>query len=159
MRNKLIFISTFALAYLMLASGIVYARYLSDKDLNLKDVLPEASKFESVIRNKEVLYYKAKNKDGRLIGAVFKASAEGYLGDIETLVGMLKDGTISAIKIISHNETPGLGSRVSEQEFTSQFRNIKDISRVQAITGATVSSSAVIKSVEKKAREIKEDLK
>ena len=64
----------------------------------------------------------------------------------------------SAIKVISSNETLGLGMRVAENSFTSQFHNqdALSLSGVQAITGATVSSRAVINSVMKKAQEIKE---
>ncbi|MCX5669182.1 MAG: FMN-binding protein, partial [Candidatus Omnitrophica bacterium] len=68
---------------------------------------------------------------------------------------------ISAIKIISLNETPGLGMRVTEDKFTGQFnqQNSLDLSGVEAITGATISSSAVMNSVMKKAQEIKELIK
>jgi len=57
----------------------------------------------------------------KLIGFVFKTSGKGYSGVIETLAGMFPDGKISAIKIVSSNETPGLGMRVAENSFTSQF--------------------------------------
>jgi electron transport complex protein RnfG len=93
------------------------------------------------------------------MGAAFKASGKGYSSIIETMVGMLKDGTITAIKVISQNETPGLGARVAEPEFTGQFENIKDLSGVSAITGATISSRAVINSVEKKDKEIMAKIK
>jgi electron transport complex protein RnfG len=74
---------------------------------------------------------------------------------------MTKDGTITAIKILNQNETPGLGARIIEPEFTRQFSN-KDLSAlndIQAITGATISSRAVIEAVKKKAGEIKELIK
>ena len=60
-------------------------------------------------------------------------------------------------KILSQNETPGLGARVAEPAFTAAFGNKKasDLAGVQAITGATISSHAVIDSVKKRAEEIK----
>ena len=36
---------------------------------------------------------------------------------------MTKDGTITAIKVLNQNETPGLGARVTETDFTRQFTN------------------------------------
>jgi electron transport complex protein RnfG len=95
------------------------------------------------------------------VGFVFKASGKGYSSVIETLAGIFPDGKISAIKIISLNETPGLGMRVTEDKFRSRFnhQNSLDLLGVEAIAGATISSRAVINSVMKKAQEIKELIK
>lgn len=133
----------------------------AEEEASLKDVLPDAEKFEPVKSGDEILYYKAYNKDSKFIGAAFKALGKGYSSTIETMVGMLKDGSITAIKILSQNETPGLGARVAEKSFVNQFskRGIQDITNVQAITGATISSKAVIDSVSNKAKEIEELIK
>lgn len=133
----------------------------AEEATSLKDVLPNGEKFEPVKSGNEVVYYKAYDKDGKFLGAAFKALGKGYSSTIETMVGMLKDGKITAIKILSQNETPGLGARVAEESFLNQFssRGVQDITNVQAITGATISSKAVIDSVAKKANEIKELIK
>lgn len=129
----------------------------------LKEIMPLAAKFTAVkpSADKEILYYKAFDIQDKLIGFVFKASGKGYSSVVETLAGIFLDGKISAIKIISLNETPGLGMRVTEDKFTSQFnqQNSLNLSGVQAITGATISSRAVMVSVMKKAQEIKELIK
>jgi electron transport complex protein RnfG len=139
-----------------LTKARIIAQAQAEEEGGLKEVFPEAAHFEPVKAAEEVLYYKAHDKDGKFIGAAFKASAKGHSSTIEALAGMTKDGQITAIKIISQNETPGLGSRVSETEFTGQFKNKKagDLSEVQAITGATISSTAVIEAVEKKVCQI-----
>ena len=137
-----------------MALGLSVGFALAEENLDLKEVLPQASSFTPVKKGAEVLYYEAKDQNGKLIGAVFKSQGKGY-SDIDTLVGMLKDGTITAIKVLAQDETPGIGSRITELEFTDRFRNIKDISKVQAITGASVSSNAVIEAVKKRAEEIK----
>jgi len=80
----------------------------------LKEVMPEGEQFVPVTVNGETFYYKVISADGRLVGAAFKASAKGYSSIIDTIVGMNKDGKINAIKVISHQETPGLGSRITE---------------------------------------------
>ena len=127
----------------------------AEEEASLREVLPGAVSFEPVKSEDVVLYYKALDGKGKLMGAAFKASGKGYSSTIETMVGMLKEGTITAIKVISQNETPGLGSRVADPAFTEQFKNILDISGVSAITGATISSGAVINSIADKAKEIK----
>jgi electron transport complex protein RnfG len=119
--------------------------------------MPEAANFEPVKKGEDIIYYKAIDKEGKFIGVAFKATGKGYSGSIETMAGMTKDGIITAIKILDQNETPGLGASVAESSFTNQFtdKNIQALSQVQAITGATISSKAVIDSVKKKAEEIK----
>lgn len=150
-RAKIIYFTAAILLF-----GLTQSR--AAEELDLREVLPQASSFTAVKKEGEVIYYRAQGRDGRLIGAAFEAKSKSY-SEINTLVGMLKDGTITAIKVLEQNESAKIGSRITEPEFTDRFRNIKDISRVQAITGATVSSQAVIDSVRKKAEEIKVLLK
>jgi len=137
----------------ILLSIITASVYAEDQAI-LREVFTQASSFKPVKSGGNVIYYKALNLSGKFLGAVFKVSVRGYASEIETLVGMYKDGDIIAIKILKQNETLGLGSRICEQDFTGQFSNKKDLSEVQAITGATISSRAVIDSVQARAGEI-----
>jgi electron transport complex protein RnfG len=146
-------ISIAALTVISIAAAGILAQAQDEADF--KELIPEGVNFEAVTSGGQVIYYKAYGQQGQLIGVVFKASGQGYSSTIETLAGMLKDGTITAIKILSQDETPALGGRVAEPDFTGQFKHTKDLSNIQAITGATISSRAVIDSVEKKAQEIK----
>lgn len=133
----------------------------AEEAASLREVLPEAASFEAVKENEQVLYYKAMDKDGKVIGAAFKSLAKGYASTIETMVGVSRDGKITAIKVISQNETPGLGSQVAESPFADKFsgKDIKDLNEIEAITGATVSSSAVIRAVSEDAQKIMERMK
>ena len=133
----------------------------SEKTTGLKEVMASGERFEEVKSGQQTLYYKVYNKENSFIGVAFIATGKGYSSSIETMAGMALDGTISCVKVLSQNETPGLGARVSEPSFTRQFtnRNINNLGEVQAITGATISSNAVMNSVHKKAEEIKELLK
>lgn len=143
----------------MLLANLFPAEAQTVKDSDLKGVFPEATSFEPVKNNEELIYYKAKDSTGNILGAVFMATGDGHSGNIVTLAGMLKDGTVTEIKVLFEDETPNLGSRISEAEFTDQFKNKKDLSGVQAITGATISSQALIDSVKKKSEEIKRYIK
>jgi electron transport complex protein RnfG len=141
----------------VLTKSRITSQAQAEEDSSLKEVFPEAAHFEAVKSGEEIIYYKAQDKEGRMLGAAFRASGKGYSSTIETMAGMFKDGTIKAIKILSQNETPGLGARVAEDSFASRFSNkgLQNLSEVEAITGATISSRAVIDSVKKKAEEIK----
>lgn len=128
----------------------------AEEQASLKEVVPRAARFEPVKSDKrEILYYNGYDQDGKLAAVAFKALAKGYSSPIETMAGMTKDGTIIAIMVLSQNETPGLGARITEKEFGSRFSNKKNLDDVQAISGATISSQAVIDSVKNKAEEIK----
>ncbi len=141
----------------------IIAQLQAEEQAAFKEVMPNAVKFSEVkpSADKEVLYYKAFDNQGKLIGFVFKSSSKGYSSVIETLTGIFLDEKISAIKVISQNETPGLGAQVAGDKFRGQFKNKNslDLSGVQAIAGATISSRAVINSIMKKARQIRELIK
>jgi len=93
-------------------------------------------------------------KDGQFVGAAFEAvSAAGYGGDIVIMVGASASGTVQAIEVLAHKETPGLGAWISGEAFRGQFagRSIpdtnwsvaKDGGDIDQITAATISSRAV----------------
>lgn len=133
----------------------IIAQARSAEEAGLKEVLPQGDYFEEVSSAEEIIYYKAYDQHKNLIGAVFKVSAKGYSSQIEALVGVAQGGTITAVKILSQNETPGLGSRITEPAFLGQFmhKNTQGLNQVQAITGATISSKAVIEALKKKIEE------
>ena len=147
----------------ILALGLITGILLTEVSLSagpqapgeqeMKEVLPEAVRFEPA--ESDTLYFKAYDKDNQLLGACFTVQARGYSGAIETLAGMYINGTIAAIKVVEQNETPGVGGRIAESAFAGQFMNKNNLDGVHAITGATISSKAVIDSVKEKAAKIK----
>jgi electron transport complex protein RnfG len=140
-----------------LTKNKIMAQAQAEEQASLKEVVPAGEHFEEVKSPAgEVIYYKAQDKDGKLIGVAFKTSGKGYSSVVDTMVGMGLDGSIINIKVLSQNETPGLGARIVEPDFTGRFsrKKIENLNEVQAITGATISSRAVIDAVKKKAEEI-----
>jgi len=99
--------------------------------------------------------------DGAGVGYAFLAVGKGYGGDIDILIGLEDETTIKGITIILQSETPGLGSRIAESSFASKFAglNIGDVAlkqdggQIDAITGATISSGAVVDAVRTTAME------
>jgi len=98
-------------------------------------------------------WYEATDDQGKVRGGCLKVSTKGYGGKIQLLAGVDNQGKITGIKILEHNETPGLGSQMQEPKFLDQFKGktFQDIilvkqktdKNIQAITGATISSKAV----------------
>jgi len=103
--------------------------------------------------------YPAK-KDGEIIGyAVNTFTKTGFAGNISLMAGFKPDGTIINISVLEQKETPGLGTKMTEQGFKDQFNNKnpsefmlkvkKDGGPVDAITSATISSRAFCNAVQR----------
>ncbi len=106
-----------------------------------------------VFENSEYEYNTA-FMDGEVCGYVFITSTSGYGGEVKVMTGVNMDGTVEAIKILSvADETPGLGQSAANEEFTAQFSGKSgEISTaknkdIDALTGATVTTKAVINDV------------
>jgi len=123
----------------------------------LREVLPAASTFEPILKDGKINFYSAYDGNNALVGFVIKGEGQGYSSTIEILAGLDRNLEINNIKILSQNETPGLGSRITEADFQDQFKgkDLRGLDDVQAITGATISSSAVINSIKDKISELK----
>jgi len=95
------------------------------------------------------------------IGYAFLTSGKGYGGNIDIMVGLENKTTLKGILIISQQETPGLGNRITGDWFTSSFAGLslsdvflkKDGGAIDGITGATISSRAVVDAVREAAME------
>lgn len=109
------------------------------------------------LNGKKYTYYKAE-KDGQLQGYAFKASANGYGGTVSVIVGFNTDGSITAAEITDvSGETPGLGQNAKKASFYEQFAGKKDAlsvvksnpdsNEIKAVTGATITSSAVVSAI------------
>lgn len=135
------------------------AQALSD---GLAQVLPEATAFEAVPADQLAgagepveAAWRGRNDAGQAVGVVVQAAPGGYGGPIRMLVGVAHDGTLHEMKILSAaGETPGLGSKAARPDFLQQFAGLKAGiglvkgqspagNEIQAITGATISSTAV----------------
>ncbi len=121
----------------------------------LDEMFPDMSRYD--FQNETYIIY----SDGDQIGYAFLAVGKGYGGDINILVGLNDDTTLKGITIVSQEETPGLGTRITEPSFTDQFAGLdvnqvalsRDGGRIDAITGSTISSSAVVEAVRETALE------
>ena len=99
-------------------------------------------------------------KDGETVGFIFKTAEKGYGGDVSVMTAVTPDGTVKSVAILDvSNETPGLGQNAAKESFYSQYANKKSgisllkngvdtaKNEVNAVTGATITSTAVNKAV------------
>lgn len=85
-------------------------------------------------------------------GFVIETVTQGYAGQITMLIGVSNDGTVTGLVVRDLSETYGLGAgALTDYEFLAQFLNTTGDAEVgtdvDAITGATVTSRAIARSV------------
>lgn len=103
----------------------------------------------------------AVDASGETMGYVITVTShEGYGGDIQISVGILSDGTVKGIEMLSISETAGLGMKATEAEFKDQFKD-KQVEKftytksgedgddmIDALSGATITTNAVTNAVD-----------
>lgn len=131
------------------------------------DPLKERFSIES--GDSEITFFPAKLKDGSKAVA-FETKGAGYGGDIGLMVGVDVDtDQIVKVRVTTHAETPGIGSRAKDNtDFVSQFNGMnvaesafkvkKDDGKINAMSGATITSRGVCTAA-RKAKELYMDLK
>lgn len=112
--------------------------------------------------------------NGQVQGWGFTTQGSGFADKIELIVALSSDlSTIKGYAVLASNETPGFGTKIVEPYFKTQFADIpakplelektgnpdiKD-TEIIAISGATVSSSAVVNIINNALEQIKEKMK
>lgn len=130
-------------------------------------VMPGADSFAEVVP--DTLWY-GLDSSGAKVGIVFRSSERGYGGPVSVLAGLDLTGKVVGIKVASPSEgfkeTPGLGLKAQEEWFWKQLLGAdstvaleKDGGKLDAISGATITSRAVVRGVAGGIRRWSEHLK
>jgi electron transport complex protein RnfG len=139
-------------------------------------VIPDAKDYNEIKSVDSTVIYKVTGQDGETAGYAVAGEGGGFQGNIRLMVGLDKNmESITGIEILESMETPGLGERVKDEPFRSQFfgmkipegvtigcvKNEKDKKEtdIQAITGATISSEAVVSIVNELIAEARGNIK
>ncbi|NLK08510.1 MAG: RnfABCDGE type electron transport complex subunit G [Firmicutes bacterium] len=159
-------ISGGVLAYVhQTVSPIIEANKLGPLRDAIYEVLPGATAFEvntlDSSSGEGPTIYQGTDDSQEPVGIAFVAVGSGFGGPVEVMVGLdTAARTIVGIKVLDHQETPGLGSRIADPPFTGQFadKSIDDDfivdKDVDMITGATISCEAVASAIKNTVRQI-----
>ena len=153
-------ISAGLLAYInSITAPLINANNILKQEKAMTKVLPDADfdvnqnlKNDNMDKTVTAVY-----KDKNDTGFAVMVSPSGYGGEISMVVGVLADGTVSGVDIISQSETAGLGAKCTDNAFLSQFTGktesitvakgtAKD-NQINAISSATITSKAVTNGV------------
>jgi len=149
------------------AAPVVYKKEKQEKEEALKRMMPEAEKIEVLgtwePHEKKAEYFVAKRGDEE-IGYIVQGFGKGYSSYINVLTSIGKDFKIKKVKVLSHAETPGLGDEIERDYFLERFKDkvIENLvvvktetsDKIQAISGATISSRAVTEDAVRKSLEM-----
>ncbi len=169
---KEMFKITMSLVVIFVAAGIIMASVFAktapivaaaqkrEKEEALKRLMPEAESIEEAGKwepfGKHGEYYDAL-KDGRPVGYIASTYGKGYSSYISILVAVDPSMKVKKISILGHGETPGLGDEIEQEYFLKRFEGksldqlvvvkTEGTDKIQAISGATISSRAVTNGV------------
>jgi len=133
----------------------------------ISEVLPPYDRYEEISQKGMTLYVGRKEGQSEPVGVAFRAVGNGFQGKVAIMVGIRPDfEALLGIKVLEQLETPGLGTKIVEDPshksdpfwFAGQFKGLKVApaisviknvkpskpTEIQAISGATISSNAVV---------------
>jgi len=135
----------------------------------MKGLIVNASHFELVIQGADITgekgravkidIYSAIAEDGTTAGFAFIAAGTGFADKIEVVIAVdPKCEKFYGYKVLSSNETPGFGDKIKNDFFSDQFKDApagkiellkvgspaEIDEKIVAISGATVTSTAMI---------------
>jgi len=164
-------------------SPMIVQNKINKRNHLVKEMLPDANNFvlleaeieiESIRGKKEkVEVYRAMSEAGECVGWSFNAAGSGFADKIELVVAVDKDfEKIAGFDVLSSNETPGFGDQIKYDYYRDQFAGVpaeelkliasgdpkKIDAEIVAISGATVSSEAVVEIINSFLTQIKKQM-
>ena len=142
------------------------------KDFILLDEPVEIQSLQGKIEKVEI--YKAMSGADECVGWSFEAVGSGFADKIKLVIALDKNfEKIAGFDVLLSNETPGFGDQIKYDYYRDQFKGApagelklvtigersKIDSEIVAISGATISSEAVVEIVSNSVTKVKEQMR
>ena len=140
----------------------VVPAFATATDVSL-DFLPVPARFRTGLGSADGARIYRVKRGGEILAVIVPAlSPSGYGGPIRLIAGIDRDGIVTGVKVLEHHETPGVGDRIEAAKsnwidrFTgkslidpgpNRWQVRRDGGAFDQITGATISSRAVVRQV------------
>ena len=122
----------------------------------LAQVMPAAVvRSETPYRSPDAISITAGYSDSDLVGYCIEVQTPGFGGAVTMVVGIDLNGTVTGVAVTDHKETLGMGADALERDYLSSFigrsgtLHLSGVNQVDVVSGATVTSKAVISGVNK----------
>ncbi len=141
-----------------------YNNDITQDCVSLSSSLLGGSKSSSINKKTSQTAYIARNDSDPIAIAMTSTAPDGYNGNIELIVAINMDDSISGVRVLKHQETPGLGDKIELRksdwitsfndkkllsEKDSRWAVAKDGGMFDQFTGATITPRAIVKAVRK----------
>ena len=187
-QSWLLIVSAFLFGLLIAVTNAAWAPRIAQNKIDkinakMTSLISNAKSFqqiESTLAGDEFNIYKAldieDSDNGKCLGWCFVASGAGFADKIEILIAISADfRTNYGFAVLFSNETPGFGDKIKEPDFRDQFIGAEAIkftvikttdqskkaildNEIVAITGATVSSDALVNIVNRSISQVKQHM-
>ncbi len=186
-QSWLLIISSFCFGLLIAIANAAWSPRIEQNRIDklnslMDDLLPKAGSFElkaeleiESAKGKKVKsnVYKAMSDANTCVGWAFNCEGPGFQDKIELVVAVDKDfERIAGFSVLASNETPGFGDKIKLPWYRTQFEGApaeelelvktgdveKIDSEIVAISGATVSSEAVVDIINNSIIQIKDQM-
>ena len=188
-QSWLLIVASFCFGLLIAVTNAALSPRIRQNEINKRNrlvsaLLPEAKDFilldeqveiQSLRGKKEnIEIYKAVSKASECVGWSFEAAGSGFADKIKLVVALDKNfEKIAGFDVLASNETPGFGDQIKYDYYRDQFKGApagelklvtvgernKIDSEIVAISGATISSEAVVEIVSNSITQIKEQIR
>ncbi|MGD9887192.1 MAG: FMN-binding protein [Bacilli bacterium] len=148
-------IAGFLLAFVnSITSEIIYERQQAELKAALEEYFPyeaysvdQSSQYSNLNTKINAIYF-GFGADNKLAAVIYKTKAQGYGGDVISLVCIGVNGKIVDAKMIeATKETPGKGDKLFDHDFTIANESVDSYS-TEIVSGSTVTSNAVIDGID-----------
>ncbi|WP_300393175.1 RnfABCDGE type electron transport complex subunit G [Fusobacterium sp.] len=118
-------------------------------------VVPEAKSFDekATITVDGLEFIPGLDENGNPVGYVVVVSQGGYAANIDFSLGIGLDGKVTGLSVMNHQETPGLGAKISGEEWQKHWigtdKSYEFTKAADAFAGATVSPTAVYTGIQR----------
>jgi len=137
------FLITMALAAVYnITEPVIAQGKITAADAGRKEVLKAGASFTKIEVELPVGVTEAYRADNGS-GYVFTSQARGYGGQVVYMIGTDVAGRVVGIKMLPHEETPGLGTKVGEEKYLEKYLDDVDPATVDAVSGATRTSNSL----------------
>ena len=188
-QSWLLIVASFCFGLLIAVTSAALSPRIRQNEINKRNrmvtvLLPEAKDFilldeqieiQSLQGKKEnVEIYKAVSGTNECVGWSFEAVGSGFADKIKLVIALDKNfEKIAGFDVLLSNETPGFGDQIKYDYYRDQFKGApagelklvtigersKIDSEIVAISGATISSEAVVEIVNNSVTKIKEQMR
>jgi electron transport complex protein RnfG len=129
-----------------ITAPIINERSIAKVKATLQEFFPQATEFAELKFEDPsgliVNVYEAKGA-----GYAYNVKVQGYKDAIEFVVAFSDAAKIVGFKVTAINDTPGIGLRVKDAEFSNGVIGKTSTSAIATLSGATVSSAAAVKGI------------